>query len=119
MEYLDNAVGACKCPTCERPLTVDLQAPAGTGIGSPAAKGAKGVEGGVRKQSILNRMDLSTFQSSTKLEALYEEIDVMLVQDPSAKCIVFSQFTSMLDLVQFRLQQVCPTNHPERVGEEG
>lgn len=30
----------------------------------------------------------------------------MLRRDPSAKAIVFSQFTSMLDLVAFRLEQV-------------
>ena len=30
----------------------------------------------------------------------------MLQADPSAKAIVFSQFTSMLDLVSFRLEQV-------------
>ena len=30
----------------------------------------------------------------------------MLARDPSAKAIVFSQFTSMLDLIAFRLQQV-------------
>ena len=50
---------------------------------------------------------MAAFQSSTKLEALREEIHSMLAQDPSAKCIVFSQFTSMLDLVQYRLSQVC------------
>ena len=61
----------------------------------------------LRKASILNRIDLSRFQSSTKLEALHEEIDAMLRRDASAKCIVFSQFTSMLELVQYRLQQVC------------
>lgn len=46
------------------------------------------------------------FQSSTKVEALRLEIEAMLRYDASAKCIVFSQFTSMLDIVHFRLQQV-------------
>ena len=48
------------------------------------------------------------FQSSTKIEALREEVHKMLQADPSAKAIVFSQFTSMLDLVSFRLEQVMP-----------
>lgn len=30
----------------------------------------------------------------------------MMASDPSAKAIVFSQFTSMLDLVHYRLEQV-------------
>lgn len=114
MEYLDNAVGACNCPTCECPLTIDLEAPA-CGAQSPGDSVAQVARAAgaarVRKQSILNRMDLSSFQSSTKVEALYEEIDAMLRRDPSAKCIVFSQFTSMLDVVQFRLQQVCVLHH--------
>lgn len=48
----------------------------------------------------------SRFQSSTKIEALREELDLMRAANPSAKAIVFSQFTSMLDLIGFRLEQV-------------
>lgn len=48
----------------------------------------------------------SRFQSSTKIEALREELDVMRRRDPGAKAIVFSQFTSMLELIGFRLEQV-------------
>lgn len=47
------------------------------------------------------------FQSSTKIEALREELDLMRAADPGAKAIVFSQFTSMLELIWFRLEQVC------------
>lgn len=61
---------------------------------------------GSNKNSIINRVSLAAFQSSTKIEALREEIDLMLRNDPSGKAIVFSQFTSMLDLIHFRLQQV-------------
>lgn len=46
------------------------------------------------------------FQSSTKIEALREELDMMRAADPGAKAIVFSQFTSMLELIRFRLEQV-------------
>ena len=59
-----------------------------------------------RKSNILSRIKASDFQSSTKIEALREEVHKMLQTDPSAKAIVFSQFTSMLDLVSFRLEQV-------------
>jgi hypothetical protein len=37
---------------------------------------------------------------------LREEIFRMMERDPSGKALVFSQFTSMLDLCQFRLEQV-------------
>ena len=46
---------------------------------------------GARKSCILNRMQLANFQSSTKIEALREELALMLQRDPSAKAIVFSQ----------------------------
>jgi SNF2 family DNA or RNA helicase len=48
----------------------------------------------------------SRFQSSTKVEALREELELMRAADPGAKAIVFSQFTSMLELIGFRLEQV-------------
>ena len=60
-----------------------------------------------KKSNILSRIKATDFQSSTKIEALREEVHNMLQADPSAKAIVFSQFTSMLDLVSFRLEQVC------------
>ena len=44
--------------------------------------------------------------AQTKIEAVREELARMLARDPAAKALIFSQFTSMLDLVAFRLQQV-------------
>jgi hypothetical protein len=61
---------------------------------------------GSSKSSIINRVGLVGFRSSTKIEAVREELQRMLHRDPSGKAIVFSQFTSMLDLIAFRLQQV-------------
>jgi SNF2 family DNA or RNA helicase len=62
---------------------------------------------GIKKNSILHRISaVQEFQSSTKIEALREELHSMLARDPAAKAIVFSQFTSMLDLIYFRLTQV-------------
>lgn len=111
-EYLDNSVGATACPSCQRPLTIDLTAPSTTAAAAADTAGSPG--GGAngaaaekfKKRSIMNRINTRAFQSSTKLEALNEAIQRMLAADPSAKCIVFSQFTSMLDLAQYRLQQV-------------
>eukprot|EP00892_Ulva_mutabilis_P003353 jgi/Ulvmu1/138/UM001_0142.1 len=115
-EYLDNSVGATACPTCQRPLTIDLAAPSNASAAATGSsdggkgKNGKGPGGGrapsmFKKRSILSRINTAKFQSSTKLEALNEAIQRMLIADPSAKCIVFSQFTSMLDLAHFRLQQ--------------
>ncbi|GAB4813783.1 hypothetical protein N2152v2_000829 [Parachlorella kessleri] len=113
-EYMNSATGVAKCPSCARALTVDLtqqvqQGGSPGGPGAPAAPVVAAVRAAAntvyRKSSILSRIGAGTFRSSTKIEALREEIHRMLERDPSAKGIVFSQFTSMLDLCYFRLQQ--------------
>eukprot|EP00191_Tetraselmis_sp_GSL018_P011900 CAMPEP_0177603418 /NCGR_PEP_ID=MMETSP0419_2-20121207/15501_1 /TAXON_ID=582737 /ORGANISM="Tetraselmis sp., Strain GSL018" /LENGTH=1172 /DNA_ID=CAMNT_0019097187 /DNA_START=210 /DNA_END=3726 /DNA_ORIENTATION=+ len=95
-DFVEGAPSSAACPACKKPLTVDLS-------GKSSAAPVKVSKG---RSSILDRIDKSSFQSSTKIEAVREEIHDMLQRDPSAKCIIFSQFTSMLDLVHFRLNQV-------------
>ncbi|KAK6784951.1 hypothetical protein RDI58_018406 [Solanum bulbocastanum] len=53
--------------------------------------------------------------TSTKIEALKEEISDMFERDGSAKGIVFSQFTSFLDLIQYSLN-LCGINCVQLVG---
>ena len=43
--------------------------------------------------------------SCVQVEAVREELARMKARDPGAKAIVFSQFTSMLDILHFRLTQ--------------
>lgn len=43
-----------------------------------------------------------------QVEAVREEIYRMKGRDPAAKVIIFSQFTSMLDILHYRLTQVRP-----------
>jgi SNF2 family DNA or RNA helicase len=50
--------------------------------------------------------------AQTKIEAVREELARMLAADPAAKALIFSQFTSMLDLVAFRLNQARRPNLP-------
>jgi hypothetical protein len=42
------------------------------------------------------------YQPSTKITALLAELDAVKKADPKNKSVVFSQWTSMLDLVQVR-----------------
>jgi DNA repair protein RAD16 len=85
------------CPTCFAQLTVDL-----TAANINAATSAS-----VRRKSILSRVPAdrvgSSFRSSTKIEALLEDIWASQRAEPGLKAIVFSQFVSMLELVQHRL----------------
>ena len=57
------------------------------------------------RQGILGRLDLDKWRSSTKIEALIEELSNLRRQDATTKSIVFSQFVNFLDLIAYRLQK--------------
>ncbi|CAA7392298.1 unnamed protein product [Spirodela intermedia] len=91
------ALRTVSCPSCSKPLTVDL---------TTANSGEKRAENsiiGFKHSSILNRLNIQKFKTSTKIDALKEEIMLMAEADSSAKGIVFSQFTSFLDLIKYSL----------------
>ncbi|XVE91327.1 hypothetical protein REPUB_Repub01dG0000500 [Reevesia pubescens] len=94
------SLGQVSCPSCSRLLTVDLTT-------NPDAGGqsSRTTLKGFKSSSILNRIQLNDFQTSTKIEALREEIRFMVERDGSAKGIVFSQFTSFLDLINYSLHK--------------
>ncbi|RHY16148.1 hypothetical protein DYB37_004366 [Aphanomyces astaci] len=95
------------CPTCNEPLTVDMAA-TGTAADTDEDETHHVDQFKARqigKGSLLRRLPhLGDFQSSTKIEALMEELHLMQHHDPSAKAIVFSQFVNMLDLIEHRLR---------------
>jgi hypothetical protein len=80
------------CPKCHVPLALDLTQPAIEAID-------------VKKNSIVSRIDMSKWRSSTKIEALCEELHKLRKPNQSTKSIVFSQFTSMLQLIEWRLNR--------------
>ncbi|KAG6375020.1 hypothetical protein JVT61DRAFT_3799 [Boletus reticuloceps] len=90
-----------ECPVCHLPLTIDLEGPAlELESTSPTAR-----------QGIIGRLNLDVWRSSSKIEALVEELSNLRTQDATTKSIVFSQFVNFLDLIAFRLQkagfQIC------------
>uniref|UniRef100_A0A0E0EBQ8 DNA repair protein RAD16 n=1 Tax=Oryza meridionalis TaxID=40149 RepID=A0A0E0EBQ8_9ORYZ len=92
-------LGNVSCPSCSVPLTVDLTTRSSGEKVTPNLKGGK-------RSGILGRLqNLADFKTSTKIDALREEIRNMVEHDGSAKGIVFSQFTSFLDLIEFSLQK--------------
>ncbi|KAL2483664.1 Helicase protein with RING/U-box domain [Forsythia ovata] len=92
--------GQASCPLCSKPLTVDF-----TANKDSKEQNARTTIRGFRPSSILNRIQLNDFQTSTKIDALREEIRNMVERDGSAKGIVFSQFTSFLDLIRYSLEK--------------
>jgi DNA repair protein RAD16 len=52
----------------------------------------------------LQRIDLTNWRSSTKIEAVMEELEKTKSRDPNAKTLIFSQFVNFLDLIEWRLK---------------
>jgi DNA repair protein RAD16 len=73
---------------------IDLEAPS-LELEMPAAP----------RQGILGRLNIDTWRSSSKIEALVEELTNLHSQDATTKSIVFSQFVNFLDLIAFRLKR--------------
>ncbi|KAL2483663.1 Helicase protein with RING/U-box domain [Forsythia ovata] len=94
------SMGHVSCPSCSKPLTVDF-----TDNKDGREQKARTNVLGFKSSSILNRIPLKAFKTSTKIEALREEIRFMVERDGSAKGIVFSQFTSFLDLIHYSLEK--------------
>ena len=83
-----------ECPQCHIPLVIDWDQPE-----------IEQDEENVRKNSIINRIKMEDWTSSTKIEMLVYDLYKLRSQKQTHKSIVFSQFTSMLQLVQWRLQK--------------
>lgn len=58
-----------------------------------------------RKHSIMQRIKSEKFKSSTKIEALMQEINKMIAANSGSKALVFSQFVSFLELIEWRLKR--------------
>lgn len=86
--------GDADCPTCHIALNIDWDQPE-----------IEQDEENVKKSSIINRIKMENWTSSTKIEMLVYDLYKLRSKKQTHKSIVFSQFTSMLQLVQWRLQK--------------
>ncbi|KIV95316.1 hypothetical protein PV10_02986 [Exophiala mesophila] len=86
--------GDADCPRCHIPLAIDWDQPE-----------IEQDEENVKKSSIINRIKMEDWTSSTKIEMLVYDLYKLRSKKQTHKSIVFSQFTSMLQLVQWRLQK--------------
>ncbi|KAL9638835.1 MAG: hypothetical protein Q9164_001315 [Protoblastenia rupestris] len=82
------------CPRCHIPLTIDFEQP-----------DIEQDEANVKRNSIINRIKMEDWTSSTKIEMLVYDLYKLRSQKQTHKSIVFSQFTSMLQLVEWRLRR--------------
>jgi len=132
VEYMETAAGIgnrVPCPGCRAPFSIDLSAtqPNEDGGDADESVGANDDEVSevsknvaprittygdiptlkdirhVPTSSVLRRINLAEFATSSKIEALVEELVKMRHKSPGSKAIVFSQFVNMLDLIRWRI----------------
>jgi DNA repair protein RAD16 len=82
--YIEAEEGS-DCVVCHLPLTIDLEQPAIDEVETGAVK---------TRQGMLEKVDPSKWRTSTKIEALVEELSRLRSEDSTQKALVFSQFTS-------------------------
>ncbi|KAI0471892.1 DNA repair protein RAD16 [Xylariaceae sp. FL0804] len=82
------------CPMCHIPLSIDLEQPE-----------IEQDENLFKKSSIINRIKMENWTSSSKIELLVHELHHLRSDNASHKSIIFSQFTTMLQLVEWRLRR--------------
>lgn len=82
------------CPRCHIALAIDFDQP-----------DIEQDEDNVKRSSIINRIKMEDWTSSTKIEMLVYDLYKLRSQKQTHKSIVFSQFTSMLQLVEWRLRR--------------
>ena len=78
-----------KCPVCFVQISIDL-----TQDYVPAVE-----------KSIVTRIDLDHWRSSTKIEMLCHELYKLQSENHTEKCIVFSQYVNFLDIISWRLNR--------------
>ncbi|KAL6058508.1 SWI/SNF-related matrix-associated actin-dependent regulator of chromatin subfamily A member 3-like 1 [Balamuthia mandrillaris] len=83
-------------PKREKPL-LDLSLPG-------AESNENSGDGDLAQDRPLKSMMANVWKSSTKIDALMQELTSVIQQDPTIKSIVFSQWTSMLDLVEIPMK---------------
>ncbi|PIA13127.1 hypothetical protein COEREDRAFT_49822 [Coemansia reversa NRRL 1564] len=96
-----------RCPVCFALFDIDLTQAEMAKPKAPRISGGGGGGGSTTlyRRSIVNRIDMAHWKSSTKIEALVEELSQHRQGNANIKSIVFSQFVNFLDLIQWRLNR--------------
>ncbi|KAB8349413.1 hypothetical protein FH972_023440 [Carpinus fangiana] len=93
-DFVKSSDSEVDCPRCHIALAIDLEQPE-----------IEQDEENVKKSSIINRIKMENWTSSTKIEMLVYDLWKLRSKKQTTKSIVFSQFTSMLQLIEWRLRR--------------
>jgi DNA repair protein RAD16 len=94
MDTCEASGSEADCPRCHIALSIDFEQPE-----------LEQDEDSVKKTSIINRIKMENWTSSTKIEMLVYDLYKLRSKKQTLKSIVFSQFTSMLQLIEWRLRR--------------
>ena len=94
VQSVEETGGDADCPRCHIPLSIDFDQPE-----------IEQDQEDVQKSSIINRIKMGDWTSSTKIEMLIYDLYKLRSKKQTLKSIVFSQFTSMLQLIEWRLRR--------------
>lgn len=94
MDTCEASETEADCPRCHIALSIDFEQPE-----------LEQDEDSVKKTSIINRIKMENWTSSTKIEMLVYDLYKLRSKKQTLKSIVFSQFTSMLQLIEWRLRR--------------
>jgi len=100
--------GGVGCPACFKPLTLltdRLEEPGYGDQQSPLEVTEAASVKSASARNIMQHIKSSEFRTSTKIEALLQEIQRMQTANPCSKALVFSQFTKFLELIEWRLKR--------------
>mmetsp|Transcript_33105 Transcript_33105/g.53502 ORF Transcript_33105/g.53502 Transcript_33105/m.53502 type:complete len:229 (+) Transcript_33105:3-689(+) len=89
-----GAGGKKACPICRAPIKKIIR----------SAGGGKQIA--IGRQNLMNRVKVEEFASSSKVDALMRHIREIREASNQHKAIIFSQYTGMLDIVEWRLNKL-------------
>ncbi|SBT81177.1 DNA repair protein rhp16, putative [Plasmodium malariae] len=92
------------CPVCYVPLTVDFHLLNEVDEHDDEEIIICKEETTYINRSFINRINTQEFQTSTKIEAIFEEVQ-RVINTTDDKCLIFSQYCSMLDLIEYQLKK--------------
>ncbi|CAA9991305.1 DNA repair protein rhp16, putative [Plasmodium knowlesi strain H] len=92
------------CPVCYVPLTVDFNLLNQVEEQDEEEMIVCKEETTYINKSFINRINTNEYRSSTKIEAVFEEVK-NVIHTTDDKCLIFSQYCSMLDLIEYHLKK--------------
>ncbi|QDZ23350.1 ATP-dependent helicase [Chloropicon primus] len=96
--------GKLKCPVCFQVMTIDLSET--EEHQEKVVEVAKPAKTKGKRASILSKIDTKSFVTSSKIESLVRSIQEMQKAGSEHKGIIFSQYTRMLDICEWRIQKL-------------